>query len=188
MDPKTLFKKALEQATATVDCIEERHFKNSTPCTDWDCQALVNHMLYELVWVPDMLAGKTVNEVGNKYDGNLLGKNHVKTWQEAADQATEAINHADLNQTVHLSRGDVTAGQYLQEMGSELFIHAWDAAQSLNCSLVMENDMASAVHHSYSGHKSELLGREFDESFDVPENSRLQTKLLALVGRREPAV
>ncbi len=187
MDPKVLFKKALEQATATIQCIQERHFKNETPCTDWDCQALVNHMLYEVSWVPEMLRGKTVAEVGSKYDGDLLKNNHIESWQKAVDKATEAINQADLNKPVHLSRGDATAGQYLQEIGSELFIHAWDAAQSLKCSLVMENDMAQAIHHNYASHRSELLGKEFDEPFDVPEGARLQTKLLALVGRREPS-
>lgn len=188
MDPRTLFKKALEQATATVSCVQEHHFKNDTPCTDWNCRTLVNHMLYELSWVPDMLAGKTVKEVGNKYEGDLLGDDHTDNWHKAADKAIEAVNTADLNQIVHLSYGDVPASHYIQEVGSDLYIHAWDAAQSFKCSLVMEDDMAQAVRDGYYQHKEDLTKSGFEEAIEIPENSRLQTKLLALLGRREPAV
>lgn len=189
MEAKILFKKALEQATATVKCVETRHFRNPTPCTDWDCRALVNHMLYELAWVPDMLAGKTVKQVGDKYDGDLLGKDHIKSWQKAADKALEAVNKVKLDKKVHLSLADVTAGQYLAEVGGDLLIHSWDADQSLSCSLVIEPKLAQAIYDDLHPKMKKLAATgDYGKPFEAPEDARLQTKLLAIVGRREPSV
>lgn len=187
MDPKSLFKQALEQATATAKCVEARHFKNSTPCTEWDCRTLLNHMLYELAWVPDLLEGKTVKQVGDKYDGDLLGKNHVKNWQQAADKAIEAVNKAKLEQKVHLSYGDVTAEHYVNEIGGDLLIHSWDLDQSLKCSLVIDPELAQAIYDNIKPRQKEFAASGlFGKPFDVPEDARLQTKLLAIVGRHEP--
>ena len=50
---------------------EQRH--NPTPCTDWDVNTLVSHLVNEQLWVPPMLAGQTVEQVGDRFDGDLLG-------------------------------------------------------------------------------------------------------------------
>ena len=187
MDSKVLFKKALEQATATIKCISSRHFKNPTPCTEWDCATLVNHMLYELSWLPDLLAGKTVEEVGNKYDGDLLGSDHIKSWQKAADKAIKAVSKVKLNKEMHLSYGNVPASQYISEVGGDLLIHSWDADQSLKCSLVIEQQLAEAIYNNiFSRRDSFANSGLFGRPFEVGEQARLQTKLLALVGRHEP--
>jgi len=189
MDAKVLFKKALEQATATAKCIDAHHFKNATPCTDWDCQTLLNHVLYELSWVPDLLEGKTIKQVGTKYDGDLLGKDHIKNWQQAADAAIAAINKADLDKEVHLSYGDVPASSYINEVAGDLLIHSWDLDQSFKCSLVIEPELAQALYDNIFPRKDEFASSGlFGKPFDVPEDARLQTKLLAIVGRQEPAV
>ncbi len=187
MDAKVLFKKALEQTTATIKWVERRHYKNDTPCAEWNCKMLVNHMLYELSWVPDLLAGKTVKQVGNKYDGDLLGNDHIKSWQKAADAALSAVNKADLNDEVHLSYGDVPASHYISEIGTDLLIHSWDTAQSYFCSLIIQQDAAQAIFDIIHPKQQEYANSGlFGTPVNVSKDSRLQTKILALLGRREP--
>lgn len=189
MDSKSLFKQALEQATATFKWVEERHFKNSTPCTEWNTKALMNHMLYELSWVPDMLAGKTIAQVGKKYDGDLLGKDHLASWQKAADKAIKAVNKAKLDKKVHLSYGDVSADRYINEVGADLLIHSWDLDQSIYCSLVLESSLAKVVYDNIYPRRQEYASSGlFGTPFDVDQGARLQVRLLALVGRREPEI
>lgn len=189
MDPKVLFKKGLEQASATIKCVERRYFKNPTPCTDWNCQNLLNHMLYELSWVPDVLAGKTIAQVGTRYNGDLLGKNHIANWQNAANKAVAAVNKVDLGKTVHLSYSDVPASAYIAEIGTDLLIHAWDAAQSFSCSLIMQQDLARAIYHKILPRKKEYANSGlFGKPFNAPAGARLQTRLLAMLGRREPSI
>lgn len=189
MDAKQIFTTALKQATATIGSVERRHFKNATPCTDWDCRVLVNHMLYELSWVPDMLAGKTVAEVGSKYDGDLFSGDFHQAWHLAAHRAANAVKHTNPKAIVHLSYADVLAEHYIKEIAGDLLIHSWDAGQSLQCSLVMDADLAQSIYDNVNARKQEFAASGlFGQPFEAPESARTQTKLLALVGRHEPAV
>ncbi|HSX52753.1 MAG TPA: TIGR03086 family protein, partial [Patescibacteria group bacterium] len=150
---------------------------------------LVNHMLYELSWIPDLLEGKTVAEVGNKYDGDLLGKDHHQAWHLAAHKAATAVQKVDLDKTVHLSFADVDAKYYVNQVAGDLLLHAWDADQSLQCSLVFANNMAQTLYDIIEPqHKGFAASGLFASPQKVPKTARIQAKLLALVGRREPAV
>jgi len=189
MDAKELFKRSLEQATATVRCVQSRHFANPTPCTEWSCRVLVNHMLYELSWVPDLLEGKTVVGVGSKYDGDLLTDDHHRNWHLAAHKAMDVVNKTPGGQLVHLSYGDVPSQQYINEVGADLLIHAWDTAQSLNCSLIFDHEVAQNLYDKLLPRRAKLAASgAFASPISVAEDARLQTRLLALVGRREPTV
>jgi len=73
MNAKALFLATLDQATAVIDHVAPDDYHRPTPDTEWDVAALAGHMLYELCWVPDLLQGKTIAEVGSVYDGDLIG-------------------------------------------------------------------------------------------------------------------
>ena len=189
MDAKDLFERTLSQATWVVNTSQPDHFDNATPCTDWNCHALLNHMLYELSWVDDLLAGKTVAEVGKAYDGDLLKDDHHGNWHKTAHKAMDAVKKADPNKVVHLSYADVPSEHYIKEIAGDLLIHGWDLAQTLQYSLLFETDTAQTVYVGILANKKEYASSGlFGQPIEVPSSSRLQTKLLALVGRQEPTV
>lgn len=189
MNPKELFVRSVEQATGCVKQLATNHLGNPTPCTDWDVRQLLNHMVYELRWVPDLLAGKTVAEVGNRYDGDLLGTDPKSAWQHAADAAIVAVKHVNAEAAVHLSYGDVPAKDYVDEVGSDILIHTWDLDQGMSCSLMMEPDLAQYVYDRTLPKKADMAKSSlFAPAVDVPEGATIQTKLLALFGRRAPEI
>ena len=57
---------------------------HSTPCAEWDVRALVNHVVGEDRWVPPLLAGLTIAEVGDTLAGDLLGDDPQLAWDRAA--------------------------------------------------------------------------------------------------------
>jgi hypothetical protein len=90
MDGIKLFQDCLGQSTAVVKQVRFDHFANSTPNSDWNVRDLLGHMLYELSWVPDLLAGLSIEETGTKYEDDLVGDDDValsSNWQLAVDQA-----------------------------------------------------------------------------------------------------
>jgi uncharacterized protein (TIGR03086 family) len=184
MDPKVLFAKAVEQASPCIRRLEADQLSDPTPCSEWDLRALLNHMVYELRWVPDILRGKTVQEVGAAYDGDLLGTNPVSAWQHAADGALVAIKRADPDMTVHLSYGDVAAKEYIAEIGRDMLIHGWDVGQAMHCTIMFDKDMAEAIYNEMLPRREEFVNsRAFGEPIEVNEDADIQTKLLALYGR-----
>lgn len=185
MDPKELFRQAVKQASGCIKHVHEDQLANSTPCAEWDLRQLINHMVYELLWVPDLLHGKTVSEVGGKYDGDVLGDNIQASWQAAVKEAELAIDSTDLEIVVHLSYADVPAEKYIKEMAMDMCIHGWDVAQSTNCNLLIDEQLAQAIYDFTYPIKDKLIASgDFSSTVNVPDDSNIQTKLLAISGRR----
>jgi uncharacterized protein (TIGR03086 family) len=103
-----------------------------TPCADWDVRTLVNHVVGEVLWVPPLLAGKTVEEVGDRFDGDVLGEDPHARWAEAVRDALAAAGEPGVqDRTVHLSFGEFPGSEYLGQITSDLTIHSWDLARAL---------------------------------------------------------
>lgn len=81
-------------------------------------------------WVPDVLAGRTIEEAGDKYAGELLGDDPIASYDRINDLATAAVS-ADLDpeKIVHLSYGDFPLAEYLQHVTIYRAFQAWSVAR-----------------------------------------------------------
>src|SRR5437660_5459722 len=79
---------------------------------DATLRQIVNYHAYDSAWVPDVLAGKTMAEVGDRYE-SLKTSSSVgyRTYSERAIASAESLD--DLDRIVHLSYGDFPARDYL---------------------------------------------------------------------------
>jgi uncharacterized protein (TIGR03086 family) len=189
MDAKALFREAIKVADSCISRVESSQLKNVTPCTEWDLKELIRHMVYEMSWVPDLLAGKTVAEVGDRYNGDLLNDDASESWRKAVGAAADAVEHANLATTAHLSYGDFPAEYYIRESGSDMLIHSWDVGQALYCSMIFGNDATQAVYDFVAPRAQEFRASGlFGEQIPTRESDGLQTKLLAFYGRQTPLV
>jgi hypothetical protein len=88
---------------------------------------LVAHYARDDAWVPDMLAGRTMAEVGpDKYDGDL-----PELAQVVAAACAAARTVDDPAATVHCSFGDVDAREYLLQLIIARSFLAHDIAMAL---------------------------------------------------------
>src|SRR5919106_5970907 len=85
-----LHRRAVEEFGRRVREVDDDQWTASTPCTDWDVRALVNHVAGENLWTAPLLAGKTIEDVGDSLDGDLLGEDPKTVWDESAREATAA--------------------------------------------------------------------------------------------------
>jgi uncharacterized protein (TIGR03086 family) len=186
MEAKALFSSSLQPAASCIKRITLEELGNATPCRDWDLRKLLNHMVYELCWIPDVLAGKTLEEVGDVYDGDLLDDNPKSAWQRAAKAAAMAVEMADIYRIVHLSYADVSAEHYINEVGSDMLIHGWDVGQSLFCSMIFEPKLTQAAFDFVLPRAEEFRASGlFGEELPTNPDDSMQTKLLAFYGRKE---
>src|SRR5437899_11209794 len=81
---------------------------------------IINYHAYDDSWVPDMLAGKTMQEAGaDNHKGDLLGPDPKVSFARIVERACAAADgFTDFDRTVHCSFGDFRAREYLWQINS----------------------------------------------------------------------
>ena len=70
----------------------------------------VRYHAYDDAWVPDILAGKTKADIGDKYEFLLSNEDIKQNYRKYNELASNAvINFNDLEKITHLSYGDYPA-------------------------------------------------------------------------------
>lgn len=180
-----LYRRALDWFGERVRAVKDEQWHLPTPCTEWDVRVLVNHMAYEALWVPLLFEGKTIEEVGDRLEGDVLGDDAKAAWDAAAEAAAEAVSREGaLDRTVHLSFGDSRGESYAMELFADGLIHGWDLAQGIGYSDRMDAELVEAcaawfgrVENAYRA--AGLIA----ERPPVPNDADDQTNLLAMFGR-----
>ncbi|HXR42319.1 MAG TPA: TIGR03086 family metal-binding protein [Acidothermaceae bacterium] len=183
--PRPLLGPALDAFGAKVHAVPAGAWSKSTPCTEWSVRDLVNHVVAEHLWVPHLLHGETIADVGERYDGDVLGADPVHAWDEAgaaSSAAWQALPSDDV--TVHLSFGDVPAGEYAEQMLADLVVHGWDLARGAG--LDESFDPAAVEHVLAYVEPQAKLWRDagiFGEPVEV-DSADPGARLLGVTGRR----
>lgn len=157
-----------------------------TPCADWDVRALVNHVVGELAWVPPLLEGKTIDEVGDALDGDLLGADPAAAYHSAMKAAIVAAALDGVRErTVHLSFGDVPGQEYLDQITSDVAIHSWDLARATGQDEALDGDLAGAVDDFLAPQAEQWRAAgAFGSAVETAEGAGTQERLLARTGRK----
>jgi uncharacterized protein (TIGR03086 family) len=146
MELTTLHRRAVEQWAARVAAVKDDQWVDPTPCAQWSVRELVNHVVAEELWTAPLLGGKTIQEVGSQFDGDVLGDDPARTARLAADEAA-AIVDAILpgGGRVHLSYGQEDMGEYVRQLCADHLIHGWDLAAATGGDTSMDPALVAEV-------------------------------------------
>lgn len=177
---------AMGEFDRRVRAVRADQWGDPTPCTEWDVRALVDHLVVEQLWAPLLLDGATMEDVGDRFDGDQLGDDPVAAWERAAAASREAFAAPGaLRRSVALSYGDRPADEYCQEMTMDLTVHAWDLARGIGADERLDEELVRDVLGFIEPRVEELVGTGlFAQPVAVGEDATAQTRLLALLGRR----
>lgn len=126
MDVATLHRRAVEDWEARVAAVGDDDWDRATPCAGWSVRDLVNHVVGEELWAVPLLAGRTIADVGDRFDGDVLGESPRETCHRAAAAATDAVDDAPQAGLVHLSYGDERVEEYVMQLAADHLVHGWD--------------------------------------------------------------
>jgi uncharacterized protein (TIGR03086 family) len=178
-------RRSVEDFGQRVMAVGPDDWDRPTPCRDWTVHALVRHLVYEELWAPPLLEGRTIADVGDRFEGDILGADPQAAWKEAAAAALAAVGSADvLGRTVHLSFGDVPGEEYLGQLTADHLIHAWDLARAIGGDERFDPDLVEFVHTLMAPQVDQWRAAGvFGPAVEVPDGADLQSRLLALTGR-----
>jgi len=179
-----MYRRSVEEFGQRVMAIGVGDWSRPTPCSEWSVRDLVRHLVYEELWAPPLLAGATVAEVGDRFEGDILGEDPQVAWKEAAAHALAAASPGCLQRTVHLSFGDFPGQEYLGQLTADHVIHAWDLARGINADDRLDPELVQFVYDFMAPQAEQWAAAGvFAPKVDVPADADVQSKLLALSGR-----
>jgi uncharacterized protein (TIGR03086 family) len=129
-----------------VAAVGADQWSRPTPCSEWDVRALVNHVVGEDLWTAPLLEGKTIAEVGDALDGDLLGDDPKAAASRAAGEALEsAATRVPAGGQVHLSYGDEDMGEYIWQLAADHLVHGWDLAKATDGDTDLDPELVAEV-------------------------------------------
>ncbi len=185
-DVRELFSRASDAFGGRVHAVGDDQWNASTPCTEWNVHDLVNHLVNEMVWMPPIFDGKTVQEVGDRFEGDLLGSDPKRAWAASASPAVAAVQSPGaMERTVHLSFGDFPGEEYTWQVFTDLLIHGWDLAKGIGTDDTLDPELVAACSRWFD--QREDAYRDAGAIAERPETrpgADPQTILLARFGRK----
>jgi uncharacterized protein (TIGR03086 family) len=149
-------------------------------------RAIIGAHASDDAWVPDMLAGRTMDEVGKStFDGDLLGADPKAAFAAIVEKACVAASQLDdLDGTVHCSFGDYPAREYLWQINGFRGMRAWDIARAIGLDPTLPDALVQGLWDELSpvadGWRQFGV---FPAAVPVADDAPLMQRLLGLTGR-----
>jgi uncharacterized protein (TIGR03086 family) len=180
-----LFQRAAEGFGRHVHSIGASQWHDPTPDTEWDVRMLVNHVTVEQLWVPPLVEGSSVADIGTRLDGDQLGDDPIATWDAAMAASLDAFGAPGvLDRRVSLASGEKAIADYCGEMTMDALIHSWDLARAVGGDETLDPELVGLAYEQLLPMADQLEGSGmFAPPVSVPADASPQTKLLAIVGR-----
>jgi uncharacterized protein (TIGR03086 family) len=185
MNLTDLHRRSVDEFHKRVHAIKDDQWHDPTPCTEWDVHDLVNHLVNENRWTPPLMSGQTIEEVGDRFDGDLLGEAPRAAWDDAAREAVAAMSRPGaMERTVHLSFGDHPGAEYAWQLFVDHLIHAWDLARAIGADEKLDPELVEICYERSKPQEDMLKSfGVFGDKVEPPEGADRQTELLAIFGR-----
>jgi hypothetical protein len=146
----------------------------------------IKYHTFDDAWVPDVLEGKTADQVGDSYAFLLTANDAVlenyRKYNELASKVVSSFD--DLSKVTHLSYGDFPARDYLQHIISFRAFRSYDLAKMLGLDTTMDPGFVDALIAEFApvidGYRKMGV---FPPALPVDDDASPQAKLLAMAGR-----
>lgn len=111
-------------AAQHIAAVTPDQWGNDTPCGKWGVRDVTNHLIYENLWVAELFAGKSIEEVGDRLEGDLTGDDPSAEFAKSVEAATAVISAPGaMGADCRISGGVVPGSEYAIQLFMDLFIH-----------------------------------------------------------------
>jgi uncharacterized protein (TIGR03086 family) len=180
-----LHRRALDETQRFVAGVAGDQMTNATPCEDWDVRALLNHLVSGNLWAAELGAGATIDGVGTRLDGDLLGDDALGAYDASAKLAAAIFEEPGaLERPCAVSYGPVPGSVYAGHRFIDVLVHGWDVAEATGQDTTLAPDLVEAAYELLLA-EADLVRASgmFGEDLAVPDDADLQTRMLAFIGR-----
>jgi uncharacterized protein (TIGR03086 family) len=180
-----LHAQALDITGRIVAGIPPDRWHADTPCPGWDTQALLNHVVSGNLWAAELAGGATIESVGDRFDGDVLGADPAGAYAVSAIAAAAAfLRPGALDAPCAVSYGPVPGSVYAGHRFIDVFIHGWDLADATGQGTALDARLMEACRQIIEP-QLELFRRAGALAAQLPvaSDANPQARFLAMLGR-----
>jgi uncharacterized protein (TIGR03086 family) len=176
---------ALEATGRIVNGVAADRWHTATPCADWDARALTSHLVSGNLWAAELAAGGTIESVGRRLDGDLLGSGPAAAYAQSATAAAAAFRRPGaLEAPCAVSYGPVPGSVYAGHRFLDVLVHGWDLAVATGQDYVLDPELMQACQQVIEPQLEAFRSAgALAPQVAVPADASEQTRFLALLGR-----
>jgi uncharacterized protein (TIGR03086 family) len=179
MDPLVAHQRAQDTFAHVLVNVASDQLSLPTPCTEWDVQALIDHVIAGNHRVVERAGGHVAPLPEN------LGAAHRASAKAAQEIFAEP---QALSRTYRLPIGEIPGTAFIELRTSDLLVHAWDLATATGQPTDLAPELAeyvlafSAEMMSRPGLRGE--GRPYGEEQPCSEERSAADRVAAMLGRQ----
>jgi len=177
--------RALDATGRVVARIPADRWRAPTPCPEWDVRGLVGHLVSGNLWAAELGTGRTIEQVGDRLDGDVLGADPAAAYAASARAASDAFHRPGaLDAPCAVSYGPVPGAVYAGHRLIDVLIHGWDLATATGHDAALDDDLVEACRQVVEPQIDMLRASgAFAEGRPAPPGASAQARLLAMLGR-----
>ena len=177
---------ALNDTRSIVAAIDESQWSKPSVLDGMTVRELLHHVVYGNFWVGPLMEGKTIEQVGDELEGDILGKDPLQAYDRSSAVAADAFRGPNaMTDLVAVSYGPVPGEVYAGHRFMDVLVHGWDLGRSTGQTVVLDPELAEACRSIIEPQAKMLAAAgAFDEPVPVGEGADEATRLLALTGRK----
>jgi uncharacterized protein (TIGR03086 family) len=178
-------RRALDETRKIVAGITPEQLSQPTLDGDWNVRALLNHVVTGNWWAAELGASRTIADVGDRLDGDILGDDPLAAYDDSARAAAEVFEAPGaLDAPCAVSYGPVPGSVFAGHRFTDVLIHGWDLAKSTNQDSTLDPELVDACIAVMEPQTALLNSGAFGTRVEVSDDADAQTRLLGLLGRR----
>jgi uncharacterized protein (TIGR03086 family) len=184
-DIAELHARALDTTGRTVAGITPDSWRADTPCDGWDVRTLLNHVVAGNWWAAELAAGGTIERVGDRLDGDMLGSEPAAAYVGSAEAAAAVFRRpGSLDAPCAVSYGPVPGSVYAGHRFIDVLIHGWDLAVATGQDPALEETLVQACREILEPQLEAFRAAgAFAAEVAAPPDATAQARLLAMLGR-----
>jgi uncharacterized protein (TIGR03086 family) len=185
-DIAELHAQALEATGRIMAGIPAGRWHAGTPCQGWDVRALLNHVVAGNLWAAELAAGGTIEGVGDRFDGDVLGPDPAGSYAASAAAAAAAAfrRPGALDAPCAVSYGPVPGSMYAGHRFLDVFIHGWDLAAATGQDTSLDPGLMEACREVIKPQLAAFRqAGAIGQALPVSPSATAQTRFLAALGR-----
>ena len=174
-DPVQIYETATSQARNVIQQVKPEQMKQSTPCSEFDVEALINHLVGAQAGFAGMVSGSQV----------AAGSTPLESLDAAASAMVAAAKApGGLEKKVQGMHGEVPAGQMLNLGIMDVSIHTWDLAKATGQDTTLDAGVVEHIFPLVEGVAQRGPSQAFAAPTEAAAKASRQDKMIALSGRK----